>query len=693
MPDKSWQVLLADNDLEEVLHIEDQLMRHSIQVIAVENSADALQALTANPPPDAVILDAKMSQAPSNGTSLLDAIRKASPRPNLPIFLLVESDGAVLRSRPDSTEKYLRRPFDANQFLLAAGDSGLRPTNMKPPAPVSPDGQYAFLHLDDTIPLDGSAARTITSRVVTGRRASEPSPEMGWELRKYWGVLMRRKWILIVVTVAAILASLGISQMLTPVYESTSTIRVASAAGGQFDYGASMLATRLLNTYVEIANSAPILDELIARLGIAKPPKITVEPVAETELLHISARHTNPQIAMDAANHLSEIMVERSLVLYAGDVPTARELLEEQVIQTKNDLEEALEEYTRLLRKFDEEGQNSNITSSELEVLGRQVTLRQQLYADMLLRYEEVRSAEEMRSSAITIVEYAQFPKKPASPNLMLNAILGAAAGVMGGLLLIIGLESFSNKISSSSEVQALTGLPVLAQIPKLGWSRRQIPDLRRRQTLSDAFQALQVRLQLSEAFSHEEHPVVLVTSPEPGTGKSTVASNLALSLARSEYNVILVDADLHRPMVHRIFKLDPQSGLCDVLAGSEMPEAVLKNTPYSNLRVLTSGNAAQYSDLTGLTSVYKLRLVFRLLAEKCDIVIVDAPGLLATGYSTILAKQATTTLLVAAQHYTDRDTLEISLQQLRDIKANIAGIVVNKADFRQPYAYRYTRR
>lgn len=693
MPDKTWQVLLADNDLEEALHIQDQLMRHSIQVIPVDNSADVLDALKADPPPDAVILDAKMSEAQSNGRNLLDAIRHHSPRPDLPIFLLVEPGGAVLRSSADSTEKYLRRPFNVNQFLLAAGDSGLRSPDMQSAARSAPDGQYAFYNLDDTIPLEGNTARTVTSRAVIGRTASEPSPEMGWELRKYWGVLMRRKWVLIIVTAVAILVAMVISQLLTPVYESSSTIRVASAAGGQFDYGASMLATRLANTYIEIAKSDPILDELALRLGIPKAPDIEVESVPETELLQITASHTNPEIAMNAANYLAEIMVERSLALYAGDVPTARELLEEQVQQTKADLDQAMEEYTRLLEELDAEGENTTVTSSELEVLGRQVTLRQQLYADMLMRYEEVRSAEEMRSSAITIVEYAYLPKKPASPNLMLNAILGAAAGVMGGLLLIVALESVSNKVTGSSEVQALTGLPVLAQIPKTGFSRRRVPDLRRRQALSDVFQSLQVRLQLSEAFSHTDNPVLLVTSPEPGTGKSTVATNLALSMARSDYNVILVDADLHRPMVHRIFNLDPQSGLCDVLAGSEMPEAALKNTSHSNLRILTSGDTAQYSELTGLTSVYKIRLVFAALAEKCDVVIVDAPGLLATGYSAALAKQATATLLVAAQHYTDRDTLEIALQQLRDIKANVAGIVLNKADFRQPYAYRYSRR
>lgn len=691
MPDKTWYVLVADNDREEVSTIQSQLERRNIQVLAVEEGKDVLEALNTDPQPDAVIMDADMSASDLDGQPLLKAIRNGE-QPTIPVFLLSDNDHAMKESASgaDKSEKYLRRPFDIAQFLIAASNAGLSQADTARSG--NSNSQHAT-YMDRSPAVEAHNSRTIASRSALTRKTPDQNAEIGWELRKYWRVFLRRKWHLMIVIAVAIAASVFISQQLTPIYETTSTIRVASAAGGQFDYGASMLATRLANTYVEIATSAPILEELAQRLGIEEAPDIEVEPVPETELLEITASHDDPQIAQDAANHLAEIMVERSLTLYAGDAPTARELLEEQVNQTREDLDAALEEYTRLLEEVNEEGEDTTVTASQLEVLAQQVSLRQDLYADVLQRYEEVRSSEELRGNAITIVELAELPEDPASPNIIFNAILGAVGGVIAGLLLVIGLESLSNKVSSPSEIQTLTGLPMLGQIPKMGLTKRRFPDMRRNHDLVDTFQSIQVRLQLSNQLASVDTPIILVTSPEPGTGKTTVATNLALSLARSDHKVILVDADLHRPRIHRIFNFDAKVGLCDVLAGDEMPDSALKQTAQNNLRVLTSGDTTRFRELTGLTSVNKFKLVFRSLADKCDYLVVDAPGLLATGYSAALAKQANAIVLVAAQHYTDPDTLELSMQLLWDIEANVAGVVVNRAELGQPYAYRYSRK
>lgn len=686
-------VLLGDSDPDELLIIQELLEYYHLRVEAVDNCEDVLKALQRNPQPDVVILDAPLAEGRTPEGMLLATLQQLD-HGRIPVFLLIEQDSAldVFPPKLRKSIRVLNRPFSAAQFLLAAGNAGLKfsvssPARSAPPAPSKPPESSEDLRAAPPVAL--TRTRLPTPPVP----AAAPSPEIGWELRRYWTILLRRKWLLLVVTIAAVAVSIGISQMLTPIYEATATIRVASAAGGQFDYGASVLATRLANTYVEIATSTPILDELITRLGIAKPPKVEVKQIPETELLEIAVRHADPAIARDAANTLANIMVERSLSLYAGDAPTARELMEAQLAEAKKDLDQAIAEYTALLLELSQGGENSTVTDEQLSVLGRQVNLRQQLYVDLLVRYEEVRSSEEMRSNAITVIEYAELPKKPASPNLILNAILGASAGAIGGLLLVIVLESFRTKVTSATEIQSLTGLPVIARIPSVRRSRRRSPDLRRIPDLEDPFQSLQVRLQLSNLVRNTRNPVILVTSPEPGTGKTTVAVNLALSMARAGNRVILVDADLHRPSVHKVLNIKQQVGLSDILTGDRHPETALKPIDGSNLRVLTSGLTGKDTTLTELISPYKIELIFRTLAEICDYLIVDSPALLVTGYSVALARQASATVLVTAQNHTDRGDLESAMQQLAETNANVIGVVINRAESLRSYAYRYKRR
>ena len=141
----------------------------------------------------------------------------------------------------------------------------------------------------------------------------------------------------------------------------------------------------------------------------------------------------------------------------------------------------------------------------------------------------------------------------------MLNLALGLAGGLAAGLLLAFVLDSFDNTVRNVNEVEKMSGLPVLTKLPhvtsRLPWRRKAAPLQAATYPVSaDAYRQLSVRLRIQSVLS--EHGSILVTSPEKGSGKTTVVANLGLTLARAGYSTILVDGDLRSPGLHSIFKL-----------------------------------------------------------------------------------------------------------------------------------------
>jgi capsular exopolysaccharide synthesis family protein len=233
--------------------------------------------------------------------------------------------------------------------------------------------------------------------------------------------------------------------------------------------------------------------------------------------------------------------------------------------------------------------------------------------------------------------------------------------------------------------------LPLLGQIPEAprGLPFRPAPSPLFPESgypfLADVYHRLRAHLMMSGAIPPGSASV-LITSPEPGTGKSTVTANLGLALAQSGSRVILVDMDLRRPSLHRIFNLPKEPGLSDVLRGETTLNEVLQEGSHKNLRILTAGRVTD--DLTGLVTPTQIGAFIENLLEDCDYVLLDAPAVLATADATLLAGQADTILVLAAQRRTDRTNLRQSLQHLHQIGAKVAGVIVNRVPRSRLYAY-----
>ncbi len=299
---------------------------------------------------------------------------------------------------------------------------------------------------------------------------------------------------------------------------------------------------------------------------------------------------------------------------------------------------------------------------------------------------------ETMQVHPVSIFELAEKPESPASPNKLLFVLVSPVLGLVGGLGLAFVAENLDTRLHSTAQIATSVGLPVLGKIPGAGWRKRR-GLLFFKHPYTDIFR--QLRTQLLSAIQAEELRVVLVTSGGPGEGKSTVSANLAVSLAQAGRSVVLVDADLRRPAIHRRFRLPNERGLADVLVGEVALADAIQEDPFSGVPVITSGPPTFLA--AELISSPRMAALLEDLKGRFDIVLVDTPALLAAADAAALATLADGVLLVVRCHRTRRQDLHATLEMLHHAGAHLLGVAITWAEKetsdRYYRHYRRTRR
>ena len=284
-------------------------------------------------------------------------------------------------------------------------------------------------------------------------------------------------------------------------------------------------------------------------------------------------------------------------------------------------------------------------------------------------------------SSNISVLEVAKpgfIPVRPNSPQVLAIALaIGLMAGVGGAML----LDWMDHRIRSASEVENLLGLPILGSIPHMlgkrsAMERGQEIHLYPKSEVAESYRTIRtgIRFGITDASTR----TLLVTSPSPGDGKTTVASNLAIAIAQTGKKVLLLDADCRRPMVHRIYQLAQETGLSSVLAGQSDLDAAIHHSSTENLDILPCGplppNPAEMLNSEAFTSL------LRELASRYDQVVVDSPPVAPVTDARILAAACDATVLVIRAEKTSRRVAEHARDAMSSVGAVILGVVVNDA-------------
>jgi polysaccharide biosynthesis transport protein len=346
----------------------------------------------------------------------------------------------------------------------------------------------------------------------------------------------------------------------------------------------------------------------------------------------------------------------------------------------------------RLFSRTKGEALNVNEKFVQYNIRKREVETNQQLYDILMKKIKEQNITQEVQSVNVWIIEEARPPRSTSKPNKPYNLLLGLILGMFGGVGLAFFVDYLDNTVKSPDEVERRLNMPVLGMVPiykSKEWNIENIVLKKPNSPISESYKSIRSSILLSAA----DHPPkkLLITSMLPEEGKTVTSVNLALALAQSEFRVLLLDADMRKPRIHKIFKLDNSVGLSSFLAGiSDIHIHEKYESSVKNLSIIPSGPVPPNpSELLGSA---KMNELFKTLSEKFDIIICDSPPIMTVTDGTILSKIVEGTIIVTRVGKTTYEAVRRGLKSLEDIKAHVIGIVINAFDAEKNsyYYYRY---
>lgn len=343
------------------------------------------------------------------------------------------------------------------------------------------------------------------------------------------------------------------------------------------------------------------------------------------------------------------------------------------------------------LTQLKQEAQSLNQKAIAYGVLKREAESARQMYDLLIKRFKETSMTEEIKTGNIRIMDQAEVPKNPIKPaakrNLLLSLVLGLMLGVGGSFF----LEYLDNTLKTPDDVKKYMGIPYLAPVPFFDFDSSQegYPELvafnTPKATVSEAFRGLRTSL----LYSAAEHPpqVIMVSSVGPKEGKTLCSANLAVTMAQFGSKVLLVDCDLRRPRVHKIFQIDRDTGLTNILAGSAEATNVIRNTVVENLQVIASGPIPPNpSELLGSHRMSKL---IEIMRKHYDRIIFDSTPVTAVTDASMLSNLVDGTVLMIRAGVTTREVTRNALNTLKLMNTKVLGTVLNAVDMgRESYYY-----
>jgi polysaccharide biosynthesis transport protein len=365
---------------------------------------------------------------------------------------------------------------------------------------------------------------------------------------------------------------------------------------------------------------------------------------------------------------------------------------------------------------FEQQQQQANLVAGRVvqyNILKREVDTNKQLYEGLLQRLKEAGVSAGMNASNIRIVDAAVAPTRPISPRPVLNLGLALLLGLGCGIGVAFLQEHLDNTLKNSEDIERLLRVPALALIPSRESLSQTSSDVyglsngnskpslgnggslqklsgkswiridgngTQHSALSEAFRGLRTSVLLS-AVGRPPRSLTFV-SAEPGEGKTTIASNLAISLAQLGKRVLLIDGDLRRPCVHKLFDIEDHSGgLVTYLTGAEEWRGLVQSTSIANLDCLVCGPVPP--NPSELLSSDRMQTLIREGMEEYQFVLVDAPPLLNVADGRILATMVEGAILVVKGGFTPRELAQQAQLHVRDVGAHLIGVVLNDVDVR----------
>ncbi len=535
--------------------------------------------------------------------------------------------------------------------------------------------------------------------------------DLGRSLRRHWWVIVTT------VVIGAILAQLWTSQQ-PERFSASASILLAAPDGGVFGGVDRIDYERRLRNEVERARSLGVarfavveiqrvidLPEELAGINADDVrDKIDVRAATDLDLITITATTRSPkgaQLIADAvaAGYQNLVNIDArertDAALRSLDAYEARLVEQIAVLQTRLEnlrLDAEAEVQALDARTFEPidpflELQRALDTNPEYDALTRERIEKQIEAAAVSARSQELLIDRELQSDGVDFIEPAEVPEHPSSPRPTINLAIGMLLGGFLGLAFVSALSNRNERIDDRGDVASLLGIPALGEIPtfsvrKLG----PIPALDH--PSSEIAAAIQSAVSVLEARLREMGAkVILITSPNPGDGKTISAINLAAAMAVDGRRVLVVDADLRARGLTRLAAADDAPGLVDVARGEvRLSKAVIElDGSHGNAFLLPAG--ALVDDADSFVRARSFERTLRMLRTSYDVVLLDVPAALPVGDATSIAQRAEGSIIVARAGTPLAGQREI-LNRLRLVGTPIVGALVTRTDTSADYVY-----
>lgn len=455
-----------------------------------------------------------------------------------------------------------------------------------------------------------------------------------------------------------------------------------------------------LNTALAVAEAEFIQKEATYRQAVKDGPSSLAQVLANEGIMHLKnefaklyAQHEELSSTFHDAypplKALKNKMKSISNQIAAEENKIFRSI--ENDYKTALNKLEALKERVELQKKLALE---LNERATQYKIMEREVETNKQIYRSLLERSKEIESMVGVSASNIHIVDRAEMPILPFKPKVTLNLLLAIVVGLMGGIGTAFTVEYFTDTITNPDEISDRFQIPILGVVPQakavegvLETAFTTDP----RAPISEALRTTKVSIQLSGTESKAKS--FLVSSTAPSEGKTTIAVNLALSFAGSGEQVLLIDTDLRKPRIHKVFTNGHSgagqglSSLLAGIAGVEGNDGIIRETGYENLHYVPAGPIPP--NPVELLASRRFADFMKVVKEKYDRVILDGPPHHGFADVLVLCQNVGGVVLVSSIGDTTRQALRHFKKGIMNVNGAILGCVINKVNLDRRYGYR----
>jgi succinoglycan biosynthesis transport protein ExoP len=575
-----------------------------------------------------------------------------------------------------------------------------------------------------------------------------------------------RRWLWLIIVAAIVMGSISfvITRSRPIEYQASATVIVGSIYNvTNPNTGQLNVAEQLAQTYVQLVKAYPVLKATVDKLQLPMEPEalmrmFTVRIVPETSLIMITATYGDPLMVADIANELAAQLIANSPAPITDAQQQQIADLRLQIALVQTELQSARDEL-----KTVEESLKTATGEERTSLLTRRSELVTQINATSV-NYAQMNNTlanleQQGNANSVSIVDKARVPDSPIPvPIVPITLMVAIIGGVLAAGVSIL-IEYLNDTIRSPAEIPALLGVNPIGTVRPFGnkatYDDKLVAWTQPRSTISEEYRAIRVNLMYREkGGSDKKHRTYITTSANPGDGKSVTAANLAVTFAITGMRVLIVDADLRRPVQHRLFNLPNTLGLANFLSaaeankggnnGSDKAAAEVAPNRYALRDYLTTtatgsarsnpmaeaGTAVQEAPPTTTSLAHSSRVPFSSIIQKSsvtgldvitsgpspinptellgtvqmqemtdmlahsdeyDVVIFDTPPILAVSDSTVLANVANAeVILVVHARKTHRSAAAHAVQQLAGLSIPIAGVVINRLNPRDTDAGYY---